>query len=247
MLHSRDRPKGDLMMKNKGFFAGLLCGALIFGGTTAYAAGVIAELSTQPIYVDGQQVSMTAYNIGGNNYVKLRDIGEKVGFNVYWKNGVQIDSDAAYTGVAPTQSTTAVTIPQTDAKLTLKAGDTVQCDDGSTYAITDMSRYDKSAFSSGPLGALPTATCDFGSFPTAELPRAEARHIQNSAGDYLFVRNMNAKFRCGKRKNGDYMSAISAGKSVCKLIRQRNPYRTRKKHSCAAATLACRSRFSRHR
>lgn len=55
-------------MKNRGFFAGLLCGALVFGGTTAYAAGVMAELSTQPIYVDGQQVSMSAYNIGGNNY-----------------------------------------------------------------------------------------------------------------------------------------------------------------------------------
>ena len=177
-------------MKNKGFFAGLLCGALILGGTTAYAAGIVAELSTQPIYVDGQQVSMTAYNIGGNNYVKLRDMGEKVGFNVYWDNGVQIDSDATYTGVAPAQPTTAVTIPQTDAKLTLKAGDTVQCDDGTIYAITDMSRYDKSAFSAGPLGALPTATCDFGSFPTVELPRAEARHIQNSAGDYLFVRNL---------------------------------------------------------
>lgn len=98
-------------MKNKGFFAGLLCGALIFGGTTAYAAGVIAELSTQPIYVDGQQASITAYNINGNNYVKLRDIGEKVGFNVYWDSGVQIDSDAAYTGVAPAQATAAVTIP----------------------------------------------------------------------------------------------------------------------------------------
>lgn len=177
-------------MKNKGFFAGLLCGALIFGGTTAYAAGIVAELSTQPIYVDGQQVSMTAYHIGGNNYVKLWDIGEKVGFNVYWENGVQIDSDAAYTGVAPAQPTTAVTIPQTDAKLTLKVGDTVQCNDGTTYTITDMSRYDKSAFSSGPLGALPTATCDFGSFPTVELPKVEARHIQNSAGDYLFVRNL---------------------------------------------------------
>jgi len=53
----------------------------------------------------GQQVSMTAYNIGGNNYVKLRDIGQMVGFNVYWRDGVQIDSDAAYTGIAPVQET----------------------------------------------------------------------------------------------------------------------------------------------
>ena len=72
----------------------------------------------------------------------------------------------------------------------MKVGDIVQCDDGTTYAIADMRRYDKSAFSAGPLGALPAATCDFGSFPTVELPRAEARHIQNSAGDYLFVRNL---------------------------------------------------------
>lgn len=194
MIHSRDGPKEEKKMKNKAFLAGLLLGALVFGGTTAYAAGVVANLSTQPIYVDGQQVSMTAYSIGGNNYVKLRDIGKAVGFNVYWNNGVQIDSDAAYTGAAPTQASdnnsTAVIIPQSDAKLTLKVGDTVQCDDGTTYAITDMSRYDSSAFSAGPLGALPTATCDWSSFPTVGLPEAEARHIQNSAGDYLFIRNL---------------------------------------------------------
>ena len=46
---------------------------------------------------------MTAYNIAGNNYVRLRDIGQQVGFNVYWENGVQIDTDAPYTGVAPVQ------------------------------------------------------------------------------------------------------------------------------------------------
>ena len=46
---------------------------------------------------------MTAYNIAGNNYVKLRDIGQQVGFNVYWAAGVQIDTDAPYTGVAPAQ------------------------------------------------------------------------------------------------------------------------------------------------
>ncbi len=107
---------------------------------------------------------MTAYSIGGNNNVKLRDIGKAVGSNVYWNNGVQTDSDAAYTGAAPTQAvdanSTAVTIPQSDAELMLKVGGTVQCDDGTTYAITDMGRYDSSAFPSGPLGALPTATCD---------------------------------------------------------------------------------------
>ena len=38
------------------------------------AAGIVAEPTWQKIYVDGQQVSMTAYNIAGHNYVRLRDI-----------------------------------------------------------------------------------------------------------------------------------------------------------------------------
>ena len=61
---------------------GAVLGASLVGG--AAAAGVIADPTWQKIYVDGEQVSMTAYNIAGNNYVKLRDIGKEVGFNVYW-------------------------------------------------------------------------------------------------------------------------------------------------------------------
>lgn len=80
---------------------GAVLGASLVGG--AAAAGVMAEPTWQKIYVDGEQVSMTAYNIGGNNYVRLRDIGKEVGFNVYWDNGVQIDSDADYTGEKPEQ------------------------------------------------------------------------------------------------------------------------------------------------
>ena len=90
-------------MKKKDFALGILCGAMLFSGATAVAAGITAEPTWQNIYVDGEQVSMTAYNIAGNNYVKLRDIGKEVGFNVYWAGGVQIDTDAPYTGVAPVQ------------------------------------------------------------------------------------------------------------------------------------------------
>lgn len=80
---------------------GAVLGASLVGG--AAATGVIAEPAWQKIYVDGEQVSMMAYNIGGNNYVKLRDIGKAVNFNVYWDNGVQIDSSADYTGEKPEQ------------------------------------------------------------------------------------------------------------------------------------------------
>ncbi len=47
--------------------AGLALGAMLTGG--AVAAGITAEPAWFPIYVDGQQVQMTAFNIAGNNYV----------------------------------------------------------------------------------------------------------------------------------------------------------------------------------
>ena len=80
--------------------AGMAIGAAL---VSEAAAGIVAEPTWQNIYVDGQQVSMKAYNIAGNNYVRLRDIGQQVGFNVYWQDGVQIDTGAPYTGVAPAQ------------------------------------------------------------------------------------------------------------------------------------------------
>ena len=83
------------------FVLGVLTGAALFGGASAAAAGLMAQPAWSPIFVDGQQVQMTAYNILGNNYVKLRDIGRAVGFNVYYQNGVQVDSKSPYTGEAP--------------------------------------------------------------------------------------------------------------------------------------------------
>lgn len=79
---------------------GVVIGAALVSEATA---GIVAEPTWQKIYVDGRQVSMPAYNIVGNNYVRLRDIGQRVGFNVYWSDGVQIDTGAPYTGVAPAQ------------------------------------------------------------------------------------------------------------------------------------------------
>lgn len=91
------------------FALGVLTGAFLFGGVTAIAAGTTAEPAWSPIYVDGQQVQMTAYNILGSNFVRLRDIGQAVGFNVYYENGVQVDSDAPYTGIAPKENSESAT------------------------------------------------------------------------------------------------------------------------------------------
>ena len=92
-------------MKRGSFAAGFFTCLLLTGvTTTAFAAGIMAERSNHRIFVDGQEVQMEAYVINGNNYVRLRDIGEKVGFNVYWDstNGcVQVESGKSYTGTAP--------------------------------------------------------------------------------------------------------------------------------------------------
>ena len=69
-------------------------------------------------------------------------------------------------------------------------GDVIRCNDGTDYTIKDVSRWDKNAFSSGPLGELPAATCDWSKLPQPEMPQAEARHFTSGGQDYLFQRNL---------------------------------------------------------
>ena len=88
------------------FVVGLLTGAIIFGSTAVFAAGVIAERSTNRIFVDGREVPMEAYIINGNNYVRLRDIGREVGFSVTWDGTVQISTTAPYSEETPMKQAT---------------------------------------------------------------------------------------------------------------------------------------------
>lgn len=66
------------MKKSLYLIAGILIGITLFGGSSVLAAGITAERSTNRIYVNGQEVHLTAYNINGNNYVMLRDVGKTV-------------------------------------------------------------------------------------------------------------------------------------------------------------------------
>ena len=43
-----------------------------------------ATATTSKLYVDGKAISLIAYNIGGNNYFKLRDIGKTFVFGIGW-------------------------------------------------------------------------------------------------------------------------------------------------------------------
>lgn len=112
-------------LKNTGL---VLCGLVLGLTLSAPAAQAVeslkATLSTNRILVDGQETHMTAYTIGGSNYVRLRDIGKAVGFEVYWdsENGcVQVESGKPYTGVAPVKAGT--TEPASQAEVTPPADD----------------------------------------------------------------------------------------------------------------------------
>ena len=112
------------MKKSLYLIAGIFIGITLFGGSSVLAAGITAERSTNRVYVDGQEVRLTAYNINGNNYVMLRDIGREVGFNVYWNDDarcVQVESDKPYTGIAPVKAGTSE--PASQPEVTTPADD----------------------------------------------------------------------------------------------------------------------------
>ena len=103
-------------LKNTGL---VLCGLVLGLSLSAPAAQAVeslkATLSTNRILVDGQETHMTAYTINGSNYVRLRDIGKAVGFEVYWDSNtkcVQVESEKPYTGEAPVTSAEAKPVEQ---------------------------------------------------------------------------------------------------------------------------------------
>lgn len=71
------------------------------GGEMAKGSGInqIGEPTSSSVYLNGVQVSFTAYNINGNNYFKLRDIGQAINFSVEWdgiQNCIRIDTSMPY-------------------------------------------------------------------------------------------------------------------------------------------------------
>ena len=57
-----------------------------------------ATVGNNDVYINGVKTDLMVYKINGANYFKLRDLGEKLGFNVGWKQGtgVFIESDKLY-------------------------------------------------------------------------------------------------------------------------------------------------------
>ena len=62
-------------------------------------AVISAKRTASTIIIDSEQCAFTAYNIGGNNYFKLRDLAERMNFGVTWDgqtNTIGIDTSIIY-------------------------------------------------------------------------------------------------------------------------------------------------------
>ena len=60
---------------------------------------VTASFSTWTVFLNGTEISLTAYNINGNNYFKLRDVGETIDFGVTYSaktNTINVDTTTGY-------------------------------------------------------------------------------------------------------------------------------------------------------
>ena len=83
-----------------------------------------------------------------------------------------------------------INLPTDGTQYVPQVGDVIRCNDGTNYSITDVRRWDKSMFASGPVGELPEPTCDWSLMPQPDLPTPEARHYSSNGHEYLFVRNL---------------------------------------------------------
>ena len=173
-----------------------MLGSAISGPAASAAEMLAAQRSTQKIYVDGQQTQMEAYSINGANYVKLRDIGKAVGFDVSWDaatNTVQVDSSTPYEDdtAAALQSSRVVTLPTDGSKYIPRLGDLIPCDDGTLYEVADTLRWENNVYAPGALPDLPKPTCDWSLFPDNGLPNIEVKRYHDQYGDDLFIRNLH--------------------------------------------------------
>ncbi len=94
------------------FCLGVVAGGVLFSTTATAADYLTARISTQRFYINGQPVQFEAYAIHGNNFVKLRDIGQAVDFGVTYDgstNSVHIDPNAHYEQEATTPAQTTPT------------------------------------------------------------------------------------------------------------------------------------------
>ena len=74
----------------------------VIGGEMSHTTSGDTTLipATAKVYLDGREISLTAYEIDGSNYFKLRDLAQAFDFGVEWdeiRNTILIDTSKSYT------------------------------------------------------------------------------------------------------------------------------------------------------
>jgi hypothetical protein len=80
------------------------------GGEMAQGDGTAktANPTTSRVFLDGRELSLTAYNIGGNNFFRLRDLMRELDIGVTWDaatSTIGIDTSIGYVEDTPTTTT----------------------------------------------------------------------------------------------------------------------------------------------
>jgi len=105
------------------FILGVIVGAAVFGGVTAYAAGIIAQPKTAGVVINGNPYDLKGYVIEGSHYFQLRDIDAALkpggkDFSVVWdgaNNRIIIDTNRGYDPDEVMPSSNAETQQQRDS------------------------------------------------------------------------------------------------------------------------------------
>ncbi len=112
------------------------------GGELAAGADRSASCvpSDQTLLIDGEETALRAYNLGGTNFFRLRDLGPVLGFGVDYdalRNAVLVDTHSAVSRIRLGASEYVLTLPE-DAS-PLETGGYVCGDGGLTLDVYEMS------------------------------------------------------------------------------------------------------------
>lgn len=192
---------------------GILAGLALSGPAAQAVDYLQARPSNQAVYVDGQQVTMTAYLIGGSNYVRLRDIGQAVGFNVYWDgHSVQVESDKPYTGVAPGSEQPPAALTEEGVQAAIRAlRDTYPTGTnyGAPYHSTSKGPYGEYSSNCAGWATLCSDTA-FGDLPWRRIDNPKWEDIR--PGDLVeYDNDLGGHVVVVLRKNDEYISVTESG------------------------------------
>lgn len=195
-----------------------MLGAVLFGGGVAYAAGVLAERSTNTVYVDGQRVELEAYSINDTNYVKLRDVGQAVGFNVYWDgSSVQIQSGAPYTGEAPAQPEPAAPAASTTPDESAKANPAIFTGSYTREAYNALRQAISTGADSTPI-AMSVSEREAMQEVIAAIREWPAYHLQSAGGKQYFTAKYSDYYQAAADYCKPFINSL-AGKSDTDKVR----------------------------